>query len=77
MIWLIGVPGRRRRLLRRREAQPVRGVAQPRALVGLAAEHLDHAVGADCLLQRVRQRAGALWTSPLTRFTRLLIFLIA
>ncbi len=46
-------------LLRHRQTQPIRRVAQPPALVLLAAEHLDDAVRADRLFQRVRERAGA------------------
>ena len=61
MIWLIGVPERRRRgLLRHRETQTVGRCAQAAALVVLAAEHLDHPVRADRFFQRVRQRARAL-----------------
>ena len=51
---------RRGGLFRRREPQPVRRVAQAVAFVFLAAEDLDHAMRADRLLERMRQRAHAL-----------------
>ena len=51
---------RRGGLFRRREAQPVRRVAQAVAFVSFTAEDLDHAMRADRFLQRMRQRAHAL-----------------
>ena len=60
MIWLIGVPSAdAAACFAIDEPQLVRGRAQPAALVLLAAEDLDDPMRADRLLQRMRQRAGA------------------